>query len=74
MFLGVDLSGGAVWNVETVQWFPWAGEADDIWNPTEETVTATGESMTIFIRGYHPSAEQGGKTVIDAVSVTHLGP
>jgi hypothetical protein len=74
MFLGVDLNGGAVWNAETVQWFPWDGEADDTWNATEETITASGERMTIFIRGYHPSAEQGGKTVIDAVSVTHLGP
>ncbi len=29
--------------------------------------------MTIFIRGHHPVAEQGGKTVIDNVSVTDLG-
>jgi hypothetical protein len=74
MFLGVDLSGGTVWNTETVQWFPWDNNAEDTWNATEETITATGETMTIFIRGFHPMAEQGGKTVIDNVMVTHLGP
>lgn len=74
MFLGVDLSGGTAWNGESVQWFPWDSSAEDTWVATEETVTATGQSMTIFIRGYHPVAEQGGKTVIDNVSVTDLGP
>jgi len=73
LFLGVDLTGGTIWNAETVQWFPWDGRAEDTWLPTEETVTATGESMTLFIRGVHPLAEQGGKTVIDNVSITDLG-
>lgn len=74
MFLGVDFGGGTDWTADTVQWFPWDGEAEDTWLATEETVTATGSSMTIFIRGVHPLAEQGGKTVIDNVSVTDLGP
>jgi hypothetical protein len=74
MFLGVDFTGGTVWNVETVQWFPWDDGAEDTWTATEETVTAEGENMTLFIRGYHPLAEQGGKTVIDNVTVTDLGP
>lgn len=73
LFLGVDVTGGAIWNAETVEWFPWDGSAEDTWLPTEETVTATGESMTIFIRGFHPLAEQGGKTVVDNVSITDLG-
>ncbi len=73
MALGVDLTGGSVWNAETVQWFPWDDGAEDTWVPTEETVTTTGETMTIFIKGFHPAAEQGGKTVIDNVSVTDLG-
>lgn len=73
MFLGVDLSGGTAWNAETVEWFPWDSGLEDTWVPTEETITATGENMTIFIRAWHPVAEQGGKTVIDNVSVTHLG-
>ena len=73
MALGVDLSGDTVWYADTVQWFPWDNGAEDTWAATEETVTATGESMTIFIKGFHPLAEQGGKTVIDNVSVTDLG-
>jgi hypothetical protein len=74
MYLGVDLSGGANWAGETVEWFPWDNQQEDTWVVTEETVVATGESMTIFIRGRHPVAEQGGKTVIDNVSVTDVGP
>jgi len=73
MLLGVDLSGGTTWNAETVEWFPWDSSVEDTWVPTEETITATGESMTIFIRAWHPVAEQGGKTVIDNVSVMDLG-
>ena len=74
MFLGVDLSGGTAWDAETVEWFPWDNRAEDAWGATEETVTAVGPTITIFIRGHHPLAEQGGKTVIDNVSVTDLGP
>jgi hypothetical protein len=73
MALGIDLTGGTTWNAETVQWFPWDNGAEDTWVATEETVTTTGKSMTIFIKGFHPLAEQGGKTVIDNVSVTDLG-
>ncbi|MCB0164182.1 MAG: hypothetical protein KDI79_08160 [Anaerolineae bacterium] len=74
MFLGVDYGGGAAWDAETVEWYPWDEGIEDAWTATEETVTATGERMTIFIRGFHPNADQGGKTVIDNVSVVHLGP
>jgi hypothetical protein len=74
MALGVDFAGGGDWTAETVQWFAWDNGAEDTWVPTEETVVATGERMTIFIRGFHPMADQGGKTVIDNVSITDLGP
>lgn len=74
MFLGVDYGGGTAWDAGTVEWFPWDEGAEDTWTATEETVTATGESLTIFIRGFHPMADQGGKTVIDDVSILHLGP
>jgi hypothetical protein len=73
MALGVDLNGGGDWTSGTVQWFAWDTDPEDTWNLTEETITATGESLTIFIKGYHPMADQGGKTVIDNVSVTDLG-
>lgn len=74
VFLGVDLTGGTAWDAETVQWFPWDDGAEDAWTATEETVTANGGTMAIFIRGFHPMADQGGKTVFDNVSVTDLGP
>jgi len=74
MALGVDLTGGNSWTADTVQWFAWDGAAEDAWIETEETVTATGEQLTIFIKGFHPMADQGGKTVIDNVSITDLGP
>jgi hypothetical protein len=73
MALGVDLTGGTEWTAASVQWFAWDSPAEDAWNATEETITATGERMTIFIKGFHPMADQGGKTVIDNVSVTDLG-
>jgi hypothetical protein len=73
MALGVDLGGGAEWAAATVQWFGWDNQAEDVWAETEETVTATGDKMTIFIKGFHPMADQGGKTVIDNISVTDLG-
>ncbi|GEM_PF-628608 len=73
MALGVDRTGGTEWFADSVEWFPWDESGEDVWVATEETVTAIGESMTIFIKGQHPMAEQGGKTVIDNVSVTDLG-
>jgi hypothetical protein len=73
MALGVDLTGDTAWSAPTVQWFPWDNGAEDTWSPTEEIITATGGQMTIFIKGRHPMAEQGGKTVIDNVSVVDLG-
>ncbi|MDM8526579.1 hypothetical protein QUF58_00090 [Anaerolineales bacterium HSG24] len=74
MSLGVDMSGGTVWNSEAVEWTPWDDGSEDVFTFTERTVTATGEAMTIFVRGFHPQGDQGGKTYIDNVSVTHLGP
>ncbi len=71
--LGIDLSGGVNWQAESVQWFPWAEDLDDAWARTEETVTATGETMTIFIKGSHPYPEPGGALRIDSISVVDIG-
>ncbi|MFQ5610849.1 MAG: hypothetical protein ACE5H9_01805 [Anaerolineae bacterium] len=71
--LGVDLEGGVNWESESVQWFPWDAPSADTWAATRETITATGSTMTVFIKGFHPAAEQGGATYIDNVSVTDLG-
>jgi hypothetical protein len=72
--LGIDLTGGVNWQAETVQWFPWREDVDDAWGKTEETVAATGETMTIFIKGFHPYPEPGGTLRLDSISITDLGP
>jgi hypothetical protein len=72
--LGVDLNGGTDWQSENVQWFPWNEDVDDAWGKTSVTVTATGERMTIFLKGSHPYPEPGGTLRLDNVSVVDLGP
>jgi hypothetical protein len=72
--LGIDLSGGQDYQAASVQWFPWDEVAEDAWVHTEETVAATGPSMTIFLRAHHPQPAQGGATLFDDVSVHDLGP
>jgi hypothetical protein len=69
LFLGVEINGATLTGrLRSVVWFPWDDPAEDSWVATEVTVSATADSMTIFIRGYHPLAEQGGKTVVDTMS------
>jgi hypothetical protein len=72
--LGIDLSGGQDHQAASVQWFPWDEAAEDAWVHTEETVTATGPSMTIFLKAHHPQPAQGGATLFDDVRVVDLGP
>jgi hypothetical protein len=72
--LGIDLSGGQDHQAASVQWFPWDEAAEDAWVHTEETVAATGPSVTIFLRAHHPQPAQGGATLFDDVSVRDLGP
>lgn len=74
LFLGVDLTGGADWQSENVQWFPWLEDFDNAWSRTETIVTASGEAMTVFIKGSHPYPEPGGTLRIDSVSITDIGP
>jgi hypothetical protein len=72
--LGIDLNGGQDHQAASVQWFPWDEVAEDAWVHTEETVTATGPSMTIFLKAHHPQPAQGGATLFDDVRVVDLGP
>lgn len=73
VFLGIDLSGGTDWQAETVQWSPWNEDFENQWSKTEKIVTATGDSMTIFIQGAHPYPEPGGALRIDSISVVDGG-
>ncbi len=72
--LGIDLSGGQDHQAASVQWFPWREVAENAWVHTEETVIATGPSMTIFLKAHHPQPAQGGATLFDDVRVVDLGP
>jgi len=74
VFLGVDLTGGTDWQAESVQWFPWQEDVDDAWARTETTVTASDETMTVFIKGSHPYPEPGGILRIDSISISDIGP
>jgi hypothetical protein len=72
--LGLDPTGGTDWQAETVRWSPWDEMAEEEWVHTEELVEAGGEALTVFLKGYHPFAAQGGATLFDAVRVVDLGP
>jgi hypothetical protein len=72
--LGLDASGGVDWQAAAVQWFPWSEDNDDAWAKTEQTITAAGNSMTIFIKGSHPYPEPGGTLRLDSISISDLGP
>ena len=74
LFLGVDLTGGEHWQTATVTWTPWDEPGEDVWMHTQVTVRASGETLTVFLKGYHPFATQGGATLFDDVRVVDLGP
>ncbi len=74
LFLGVDLGGGEDWRAASVTWHPWNETQEDAWVHTQVTVQARGDSLTLFLRGYHPVAMQGGATLFDDVRVLDLGP
>jgi hypothetical protein len=72
--LGIDLTGGDDWQAATVTWHPWNETGEDVWVHTQVTVRETGQSFTVFLKGYHPFAAQGGATLFDDVRVIDLGP
>jgi hypothetical protein len=72
--LGVDLTGGEDWRAGTVTWHPWDQIEEEVWVHTQVVVQAVGQALTIFLKGYHPSAAQGGATLFDDVRVVDLGP
>ena len=70
---GYDLTGGADWQASTVQWAPWDEFREDEWIRHEETFVAAGPKTTIYLKGFHDTASQGGATYLDAVEVIDLG-
>jgi hypothetical protein len=74
LFLGVGLSGEQDWQAASVAWHAWNQTEEEAWVHTQVTVRAGGEALTIFLKGYHPFAMQGGATLFDDVRVVDLGP
>jgi hypothetical protein len=72
--LGVDLTGGESWQAASVTWSSWDETEEEIWVPTQIVVQATGQFLTIYLKGCHPFAAQGGATLFDSVRVVDLGP
>jgi hypothetical protein len=71
---GVDLTGAEDWQAASVTWHPWDETAEETWVHTQVAVRASGETLTVFLKGYHPFAAQGGATLFDDVCVVDLGP
>jgi hypothetical protein len=70
---GYDLSGDTNWAAETVTWEPWQEFIVDQWMSHQSEFVATGPQTTIYIKGFHEAAVQGGATYIDAIEVLDLG-
>ena len=72
--LGVDLTGGENWQAASVEWHPWDETDEGVWVHTQVIVKVSGGNLTVFLKGFHPFAAQGGATLFDDVSVVDLGP
>ncbi len=72
MKFGYDLGGGTNGTAGTVVYTDITGGTDNVWVAYDETVTATGSSITIFARGGHSSTTGGANAYfyLDAVSLT----
>jgi hypothetical protein len=65
--LGVDLTDGEDWQAPSVAWHPWPETAEDLWVHTQVSVLASGDSLTILLKGCHPFTMQGGAMLFDDV-------
>ena len=71
--LGVDLTGGEDWQAASVVWYSWDDVGEDVWVHTQVIVRSQNETLTLFLKGYHPYAAQGGATLFDDVRLMDLG-
>jgi hypothetical protein len=70
----VDLTGGENWQAASVTWHAWDEVGEDVWVHTQIAVRASSGTLTVFLKGYHPFAAQGGATLFDDVGLVDLGP
>lgn len=71
--LGIDLSGGQDWQAASVEWYPWDETGEDVWVHTQVIVQASGDVLSVFLKGFHPFAVQGGATLFDGARMVDLG-
>jgi hypothetical protein len=74
LWLGVDLTGGEDWLAASVAWHAGDETEEEAWAHTHVMVQDSGKVLTVFLKGYHPFAAQGGATMFDAARVVDLGP
>ena len=72
--LGIDLGGGTSFEAPAVQWAEF-DSAKDLWHPLEVAVTATSNSMTIYLESWRKWATGGDAlTWFDDVQVVQGTP
>jgi len=71
MKIGYDLSGGTSGTAASVVYTDITGGTDNVWVPYTANATATGSTMTIFLRGGHTGTTGGTNSYfyVDAISV-----
>lgn len=72
--LGIDLTGATDFEAGSVTWYPWRDSGTDRGLATQETIQATGDQITLYLRATHTAPAVGGNTMLDNVSMTDLGP
>jgi len=73
MRVGYDLTGGTNPAAASVVYTEITG-ADNVWNAFSTNVTATGSTMTIFLRGGHTGTTGGTNAYFYADAVSAVGP
>ena len=62
--LKIDLTGGEDWQATSAMWHPWDEAEEGAWVHTRVTVSARGESLTIFQKGYLPLSHPGSRNAV----------
>jgi hypothetical protein len=72
--LPVDLTEGKDWQATSIAWCPRDETGGCLRVHTQSTERASGASMSVFLRGYHPCGARDGAMLFDDVRVLDLGP
>ena len=73
--LGVDLTGGEDWQAAIGDLASLGRDGRGVSGCTPRSPSGPAvQALTVFLKGYHPFAAQGGATLFDNVRVVDLGP